>query len=204
MTPAPAIEMRDTGTWLIVRAATAEDRQRSSRAVGDAMSRHGFSRTAVRLTSTSQQQLAALVRDPLGLVARYRSLVPLLVFFGGAGFAALGWFFRRRHPQPAWETGRLSPGRGLLAGAGQGTAMAPLLTDARRLGRRLLIVDDDRHVRGGTGVIAGDAPLTPAREGRLVERRYAGHARSSARSVSRHSAAVRPAVSSTIRPVVHS
>ena len=122
VTTAADVQVRADGTWLVVRSASEEDRAAANRALGDLMARHGFTQRRFRLTSTSRERLIEWVTEPLTTVSRFSSLIPVIAFLGSAGFAGLGWYFRRRYPQPGWEAGTLSRGRAAAIGIGVGVA----------------------------------------------------------------------------------
>lgn len=109
---------RAEGTWLVIRAATRNDRQLISGALDGALEQQGFSRSAVRLSSRWADEVAEVFEDPAAAAARYAALLPIVLAAGSAGFAITGWWLRRRHPEPAWEMGTISPLRATVIGLG--------------------------------------------------------------------------------------
>jgi membrane protease YdiL (CAAX protease family) len=122
------VAVRPDGTWLVVRSATEERRRAANRGLDDVLRRHGFTRSTIRLASRWGDRFAEMAGDPLAVASRYAAAIPILVALGGVGFAAVGWYLRRRYPEPEWEAGTLRPAWAGIVGVGVGCAALATVT----------------------------------------------------------------------------
>ncbi len=131
------VAQREDGTWLVIRSVSAEQRRAISRELDRILPRHGFRRDLVRLSSRWADRVAEFVDDPSGTISRYSAIVPVLLAFGGVGFAAVAWVLRRRYPEPAWEAYPPGAARAGAIGLGIGCFALALVTGLEAVMYRL-------------------------------------------------------------------